>query len=87
MDATKSTYRVYLRWPGSRVSEKTVTQSPLIAAAAFRELLAREDLRGSEAGLALTRDGKQVYYHRFEKEPDYGAIETQLAGVVSENEK
>lgn len=66
---TKTTYRVYLRWPGSRVSDKTVTTSPARALAAFRKLLKLPGLKGEKVSAALTVDGKQRYFHRFNAEP------------------
>lgn len=77
----KTTYRVYLRWPGSRVSNKTVTESPALALAAFRELLNMHHLDGQEIGAALTMNGKQQYFHRFDAkpgEPQYITPDTDL---------
>ena len=70
MEATpKTTYRVYLRWPGARVSDKTVTESPERALAAFRKLLNLREIRGEKVSLALTMNGKQQYFHRFDAKP------------------
>ncbi len=66
---TKPTYRVYLRWPAGRVSDKTVTQSPERALAAFRKLIHLKELRGEKVGAALTQDGEQRYYCRFDAKP------------------
>ena len=70
------TFRVYLRWPGQRVTNKTTTESRTIAEAAYRELLERTDLVGQQVDAALTEDGKQIAYHRFE-----GAGEAQTASA------
>lgn len=59
-------YRVYLRWPPQRVTDKTVTDSATVAAFAYNELLARAELRGQRVALAMTRDGQQVHYHAFD---------------------
>lgn len=70
MEATpKTTYRVYLRWPGSRVSDKTVTESPVRALAAFRKLLNLRNLQGEKVSAALTMNGEQQYFHRFDAKP------------------
>ncbi|MGA8054070.1 MAG: hypothetical protein WCA12_09465 [Burkholderiales bacterium] len=60
------TFRVYLRWPGQRVSDKTVTENRTVAELAYRELLARADLVGKSVAAALTKDGKQLAYHQFD---------------------
>lgn len=61
------TYRVYLRWPGQKTSDKTVTESRSVAELAFKELKAREDLRGRPVGLAFSEDGKQLEYVDFQQ--------------------
>ena len=66
---TEKTYRVYLRWPGARVSDKTVTTSSVRALAAFRKLLNMTALRGEKVSAALTMNGKQKYFHRFNAKP------------------
>lgn len=60
------TYRIYLRWPNQRVSDKTTTESERVALIAWEELLARSDLNGQSVGAAYTQDGKQLRYHRFD---------------------
>ena len=59
-------YRVYLRWPPQRVTDKTVTDSATVAAFAYNELLDRAELRGQPVALAMTHDGKQLHYHAFD---------------------
>lgn len=56
-------YRVYLRWPGQRASDKTITESAAVAQFALQELLDRapETLRGS-IGIAMTQDNRQLLY-------------------------
>ena len=58
------TYRVYVRWPDQRVSNKTSTPSEAVARAAFDELMAcSTDLRRRGAvGLAMSHEGRQVHY-------------------------
>jgi hypothetical protein len=58
------TFRVYVRWPGQRTSDKTSTTSREVAEAAFRQLRDQaQDLRARGAlGIALTHDRKQVDY-------------------------
>jgi hypothetical protein len=60
-------YRIYLKWPESRVSEKTVTASPAVAEAAFRALLEKSDLKGKEVAAVLSLDGKGLEYRRFDR--------------------
>lgn len=64
------TYRIYLRWPDSRVSEKTVTGNPNVAEAAFRALLGRTDLVGQKVAAVLSLDNRQIEYCRFDYGPD-----------------
>jgi len=40
------TYRVYLRWPQQRVSDKTVTEDRALAELAYQTLRKRTDLIG-----------------------------------------
>lgn len=61
-------YRIYLRWPGQRVSDKTVTASPAVAEQAFRELLGRRDLLGQDVAAVLSLDNRQLEYVRFDKD-------------------
>jgi hypothetical protein len=58
------TYRIYARWPGQKVTDKTVTESRKVADFAFQELVDRQwpaDAR--PLGIAYTQDGKQLDYH------------------------
>lgn len=59
-------YKIYLRWPAQRVSDKTSTESPGIAEAAFRELLKRKDLVGQGVAAVLSLNGRQLEYCRFD---------------------
>ena len=65
------TYRVYLRWPDQRVSDKTITGNPNVAAAAFRALLGRADLVGQKVAAVLSLDNRQLEYCRFDYGPDW----------------
>lgn len=57
------TYRVYVRWPGQRVTHKTNTESKAVADAAWEELkLVEWDEENKPLGLAYSCDGKQVDY-------------------------
>ena len=64
-------YRIYLRWPDQRVSEKTVTGNPNVAEAAFRALLGRSDLVGQKAAAVLSLNNRQLEYCRFDCGPDW----------------
>lgn len=63
-------YRIYLRDPDQRVSEKTVTGDPSVALAAFSALVNRSDLNGRKLLAVLNRDGKPVAHHDFRIRPD-----------------
>jgi len=57
------TYRVYVRWPGQKVTHKTNTESKAVADAAWEELKNIEWPDDDKPdGLAYTCDGKQIYY-------------------------
>ena len=65
------TYRVYLRWPNQKVSDKTVTESRELADMSYQLLVARKDLIGKPVGVAFThnRSGtkpEQIAFHNFE---------------------
>lgn len=59
-------FRVYLRGPDQRVSDKTVTHSRYLAWFEYRALCSREDLLGTPVAAAITANGKQLAYHRFD---------------------
>ena len=63
-------FRIYLKWPESRVSDKTVTQNPVVAEAAFRALLEKSELKGKEGAAVLSLDGKGLEYRRFDRPED-----------------
>ena len=60
------TFRIYVRWPDQRVSDKTVSESRSVADFAYAELSRQgEDLKTRGAlGIAFSQDGKQVSYVR-----------------------
>ncbi len=65
------TYRVYLRWPPQRVTDKTTTESRAVAEFAFKELLARADLAGKDVAATFTEKSENaataenISYHDF----------------------
>lgn len=64
------TYRIYLRSPDQRVTDKTVTGDPVAALAAFCSLVERADLNGTDLLAVLNRGGRPVAHHRFDgKDP------------------
>lgn len=64
------TFRIYLRARDQSVSDKTVTGDPEVARSAFRALVERADLDGSDRLAVLNRDGRPVAHHRFDgKDP------------------
>jgi hypothetical protein len=58
------TYRIYVRWPDQRVSDKTSTESRPVADFALEELRQRADALRAEGalGVACSLDGKQLEY-------------------------
>lgn len=65
-DLIAMTFRVYLRWPGQRVTDKTTTDSRAVAQLAFDELAAKAALLAGQGalGISFTEDGKQINYQR-----------------------
>jgi hypothetical protein len=57
------TYRIYARWAGQKVTDKTVTESKAVADFAWEELL-RLSWNGVDKplGLTYTCNGKQLNY-------------------------
>lgn len=79
-DQNAMTFRVYLRWPAQRVSDKTTTDSRAVADLAFRELEANAAKLASQGalGISYTEDGKQIDYRRFgDDEPDPKGVPRQ----------
>ena len=64
------TFRVYLRWPGQKVSDKTVTESKEVAELAYNQLVNREYGKQQPLGVAFTEDGKQIRYHNFDEDQE-----------------
>lgn len=64
-------YRVYLRTPEGKVSDRTVTPSRAAALVAFAELVDRHDLDGQKLAAALTCSNRQIAFHRFDRSPGY----------------
>jgi hypothetical protein len=63
-------YRVYLRDPQQRVSDKTTTGDRAAALAAFASIVGRTDLDGSPMLAVLNQDGRPVAHHDFRLRPD-----------------
>lgn len=64
------TYRVYLRDPQQRVTDKTVTGDKAAALAAFASLVDRTDLDGSTLLAVLNCSGRPVAHHDFRLQSD-----------------
>ena len=61
-------YRIYVRWgQGERVTDKTVTPSPAIAEAAYRELMRRREFWCCKAAAVLSLNNRQLEYRRFDR--------------------
>lgn len=77
LDLNAMTFRVYLRWPGQRVSDKTTTDSKAVAELAFRELESNAERLASQGalGISFTENGKKVDYRRLsdDDEESHGA--------------
>ncbi len=58
-----TTYRVYVRWPGQRATDKTTTESKAVADFAWDELNSLQwPDQPKPIGLAYSLNGKQVDY-------------------------
>ncbi len=66
-------YRIYLRDPQQRVSDKTNTSDRAAALAAFSSLVSRADLDGSPMLAVLNLSGRPVAHHDFRLRPDGSA--------------
>lgn len=64
------TYRIYLRDPQQRVSDKTNTSDRAAALSAFTTLVSRTDLDGRHLLAVLNYNGKPVAHHDFRQRPD-----------------
>lgn len=67
-------YAVYILGPKGEHEERTETASPAVAALAFRELLARDDLIGSECSAVFERNGGRLYSSQYAAAPGAGRI-------------
>ena len=63
-------YRIYLRDPHQRVSDKTNTGDRAAALAAFTSLMNRADLDGQPMLAVLNYNGQPVAHHDFRLRPD-----------------
>lgn len=71
------TFKVDLRWQETgELTDRTSTSDPVAAEAAFRELLARDDLSGERVAARLVSllTGKSIYFSRFDKAIGDGRI-------------
>jgi hypothetical protein len=60
---------------------RTTTPSPAAAEAAFRELINRADLIGSQTHAVLSLNNRHLMYHRFDRQPgetDYVAPDAKI---------
>jgi hypothetical protein len=69
------TFRVYVRWPGQQVTDKTSTESRAVAEAAYSELVkSAATFRTKGAlGITLTENGRQLQYEELSAEISGGA--------------
>ena len=69
-DMNLMTFRVYLRWPRQRVTDKTSTESRVVAEAAFADLVKQAEVFAAKGalGISLTEDGRQLGYHKLADE-------------------
>lgn len=63
-------YRIYLRDPQQRVSEKTTTGDRAAALAAFTTLVNRTDLDDTSVLAVLNQNGRPVAHHDFRQRPE-----------------
>lgn len=64
------TFRVYVRWPDQRITDKTTTESRAVAELAFGELEVNCQKLVSQGalGITLTQNGKQLKYRDLTEE-------------------
>ncbi|MEK8034209.1 hypothetical protein AACH06_25565 [Ideonella sp. DXS29W] len=64
------TYRIYVRWPNQKVTDKTTTDNEMVATLAYGQLnIAADRLRSEGAiGIVYSSDGKQIAYRDLTKE-------------------
>lgn len=67
-------YRIYLRSHAAdeqgRILERVEpTDNPIVAEAAYRRLLSRDDLIGEPVAAVLSLDNVSIYFSRFDREP------------------
>ena len=73
-------WKADIRWHDSeregRLTDRTLTSSPTVAVAAFRALLARDDLIGQPCAARLVSPIVRgaIYYSRFDREPWEGRM-------------
>ena len=63
-------FRIYLRDPQQRVSDKTITGDRATALVAFTSLVNRNDLDGQHMLAVLNYNGRPVAHHDFRIRPD-----------------
>jgi hypothetical protein len=70
--AIAMTFRVYVRWPGQQVTDRTSTESRAIAEAAYAELVKNAETFKTKGalGITFTESGKQVGYEELNEEAD-----------------
>ncbi|WP_338578672.1 hypothetical protein V8J38_16850 (plasmid) [Brevundimonas olei] len=74
---TRPYFKVDVHWPEEQRADKvgrTQTHDPVLAIAAFRRLLARDDLVGRPAAARLMVNGRRLYYSEFWKPIGSGRI-------------
>ncbi|HBV2717472.1 TPA: hypothetical protein MDT29_000878 [Klebsiella pneumoniae] len=64
-------YRIYIRNFDQQVLVMHRTTSPEEAKNRFEELVSSTEYDGQKVGVALTKDGKQIAFHRFDKAPGH----------------
>ena len=65
------TYRVYVRWPGQVVTNRTSTDSLEIAETAFQEIVdnSAQFVKAGALGASFTHNGRQKQYCNFTDNP------------------
>ena len=65
------TYRVYVRWPQQKVSQKTSTYSKRLADMAWEEVLQIDWGDVQPVGISYTANNKAVKHHHFSKDQEH----------------
>lgn len=77
-------YRIYVRTHNQTVHHQTRTPSPIVAEAAFRELMRMRQFWATKSSAILTLDGRQLECRRFDR---IVPVDADLADKLAKGEE